>query len=236
MLKITLVVLLMASFFLYGLAVGYYQIFPFDKINKAKYLLSGKEPSEYTVVNEPDYLNKKTFFELKYQNDYDIVFIGDSLTGGSDWYDIFPNYTIANRGVRGDTTEGVLNRIDTIINTKAEKAFIMMGTNDINAHVNVENIIKNYKKILDNLEANNITPIVQSTLLTYGTPQERNKDINELNAELKAICLERDITYVDLNEYLSENGTLSDKFSYDGLHLNGQGYVLWAEAISKYIE
>ena len=232
---IVLVVLLTLVFFLYGLAVGYYRIFPFSQIVAAKNSIS-ESKQEKPFIATPDYLHKKTFFELDLRNGYDIVFIGDSITDNSDWYDFFPNQIVANRGIGNDTTTGVLNRMDTIVNTKAEKAFIMIGVNDIIGNMDVETIVDNYKKILDELQANSVVPIVQSTLLTYNRPEKQNQNINKLNAELKAICLERNIIYVDLNKHLSKNGMLSDEYSYDGLHLNGNGYSIWAKEISKYIE
>lgn len=235
MLKKILLTLIFITVFLYGLAIGHYKIFPFYEITAAKELILGSQPP-VSSMDSPHYLSKKSFFELNSQDDYDIVFIGDSITQRSDWYDIFPNQTIANRGISGDTTEGVLNRMDTIIDTKPEKAFLMIGTNDISVGVDVETIIENYIKILDELETNNITPIVQSTILTYDQPQERNENINKLNVKLKDICSDRNIAYVDLNPYLSENGMLSDEYSYDGVHLNGQAYVVWSKVISGYVE
>ncbi|QOD13543.1 G-D-S-L family lipolytic protein [Psychrobacter sp. 28M-43] len=234
MLKKIMLVLLFSVFFLYGLAVGHYNVFPFHQIVAAKHFISGPEP-EISFVATPYYLHKKTFFQLNSQDDYNIVFIGDSITDESDWYDIFPDQIIANRGISGDSTEGVLKRMDTITNTKAEKAFIMIGTNDIASDVDVETIIENYEKILDELEINKITPIVQSTLLTYNKTAERNENINKLNTKLKSVCLKRNITYVDLNPYLSENGMLSEKYSYDGLHLNGEGYAMWSKVILEYV-
>ncbi len=55
------------------------------------------------------------------------VMIGDSLTNYGEWHEIFPETSIVNRGIVGDTTYGVIRRLDSIINTKPDNAFIMLG-------------------------------------------------------------------------------------------------------------
>lgn len=224
---------LLAITFVYGLAVGHYRIFPFNAIYEAKNIVMGHTTTR--TFKEPGYTHKTSFFQLISQNDYDIVFIGDSITDGSDWYDIFPNKIIANRGISGDTTEGILKRMDTILNTNAEKAFVMIGTNDISRGTDIKTIFNNYVKILEQLKINNIEPIVQSTLFTYDNAQRDNKVISRLNKKLKDFCSEKNIIYVDLNVHLSKNERLINEYSNDGLHLNGQGYVIWAKAIKEYV-
>lgn len=234
MLKKVLLFIVLIIFFLYGLAVGHYHIFPFEQAKAAKNLISNSDHST-SFVKTPYYLHKTTFFELNHRDNYDVVFVGDSITDYSDWYDIFTGISIANRGIAGDTTTGILNRMNTITNTGAKQAFIMIGTNDISANENIDIVFNNYVEILHQLDANNIRPIVQSTLLTYDKPKTQNDTINQLNDRLKDYCSKVGITYIDLNKYLASNGKLESKYSYDGLHLNGQGYAVWSEVISKYI-
>lgn len=234
MLKKLLLLAAFIIFFLYGLAVGHYHIFPFEQVQTAKNFIS---KSDYTTsfIKTPSYLHKTTFFEINHRDEYDVVFVGDSITAGSDWNDIFTDISSANRGISGDTTAGVLNRMNTITNTKAKQAFIMIGTNDIMTNGDINVIFDNYVKILNEIQSKNIKPIVQSTLLTYNKPPSQNSTINQLNARLRDYCSEKGITYVDLNEHLSANGELDNKYSSDGLHLNGQGYAVWSKVISKYI-
>lgn len=217
--------------FIYGLTVGTYKIFPFSELNMIKDLVSSKaEPKSFET---PYYLHKTSFFKLKSQSDYDVVFIGDSITDGSDWYDVFPDLKVANRGINGDTTAGVLNRMDTILNTNAEKAFLMIGANDIGA-IDVEVILHNYVNILKQLKNSDIEPIVLSTLFTYNHVRD-NKIIRKLNTKLKILCSDLGITYVDLNVHLSIDGELNKDYSFDGIHLNGIAYSIWAKAIKDYI-
>lgn len=233
MLKKAIICSFMVLFFVYGLAVGVYKIFPFYEIQVVKKIIAGE--SELDNFENPYYLDRTSFFKLHAQRDYDVVFIGDSITDLADWNDLFPSLIIANRGISKDTTAGVLNRMDTIINTKAEKAFLMIGTNDIGKGINIEIIFNNYKEIIEKLKGNDIEPVILSVLYTYNNPKRDNKVIKNLNDNLKQLSSELDIPYVDLNTGLSKNGDLIRNYSNDGLHLNGSGYAVWVEAISAYI-
>jgi len=78
-----------------------------------------------------------SFYEQHGNHDYDIVFIGDSLTDSAEWEDLFPSSNIANRGIGGDRTNGVLKRMNSIYSTNASKAFIMLGINDLKFGSNI---------------------------------------------------------------------------------------------------
>jgi len=61
-----------------------------------------------------------------------IVFLGNSITeGGGDWNARFGVKNIVNRGISGDITEGVLDRLDEIIYYKPIAVFLLIGINDI---------------------------------------------------------------------------------------------------------
>lgn len=81
-----------------------------------------------SVIDRPYYQHKKQRFEY-YKTKADIVMVGDSITDGSEWHEMFPQLNIVNRGISGDTTVGVLNRLEGITQTQAKKAFIMIGVN-----------------------------------------------------------------------------------------------------------
>ena len=48
----------------------------------------------------------------------DIVFIGNSITNGAEWNELFPQKRVKNRGISGDTSEGVFDRLDAVVNVK----------------------------------------------------------------------------------------------------------------------
>jgi len=68
--------------------------------------VAASEPSSY-------WLEKKSFFET-FGSRAAVVMIGDSLTDGAEWGEMFPGTAVVNRGVDGDTTAGVLRRMEAI--------------------------------------------------------------------------------------------------------------------------
>ena len=57
----------------------------------------------------------------------DTVFLGDSITEGGSWHELFPESSVRNRGIGGVTTSGILARIDQIRHGKPGQIFLMIG-------------------------------------------------------------------------------------------------------------
>ena len=180
------------------------------------------------------YLRKKSFFECHGIN-ADIVMIGDSITEGAEWHELFEKHSIVNRGISGDTAEGILNRIDSIISTKAKKFFIMVGINDFKGGASVSMVYSNYKEIIKILNEKNMIPYIQSTVYAGERRSNLNVNISSLNKKLKKLSEKKGFVYIDLNSKLSSNYLLNKKYSEDDVHLNGEGYSVWKNIISKYI-
>lgn len=53
---------------------------------------------------------------------------------------------------------------------------------------------------------------------------------------MKKYAEDKNIEFIDLNKILSPNGFLDNKYTTDGIHLNGDAYVLWAKEIINYFE
>ena len=77
------------------------------------------------------YGQKVDFFRQVPIKPGDIVFVGDSLTEGARWDELFPDKPVINRGINADTVNGVLLRLDDIISGKPAKIFLLIGTNDL---------------------------------------------------------------------------------------------------------
>ncbi|MFT5422124.1 MAG: lysophospholipase L1-like esterase [Candidatus Endobugula sp.] len=227
----TVVILLVLSFS-YGVATVEYKVFPFDIL-----LVIKQTFIEKTLSNDHSYYShKKSLFEGYQHERYDVVFIGDSITDMAEWENLFPASKIANRGISGDTTGGVLQRMSSILSTKAEYAFIMIGINDFNRGVNSNLVYINYEKIVKTLVANNMNVYVQSTILVGDEFRHLNSNIKFLNDKLQVLAKNTPlVTYIDLNKRLSPNGDVDKSNSTDGIHLNAKAYSIWRDAIQLYI-
>ena len=187
------------------------------------------------------YYHKKEHFESLPNDENEIIFLGNSITDNAEWWELFADPRIKNRGIGGDDTDGILERIDEVTDSRPSKIFIMIGTNDLSNGKSVDYIIENYRKIIRRITGS--TPgtriYIQSVIPTDDALQytRRNSDIIMINARLREIAEVNAITYIDLFElFRLENNKLNPEYSVDGLHLNGKGYLIWKEAIRKYVE
>ena len=161
--------------------------------------------------------------------------VGDSITQDGSWHKLLMGYDIVNKGIAGDTSSGLLNRIDRLPHS-IEKAFIMIGINDLIWNKTIDHIFNNYIQILDRLKSKSITPVVQSTLYAGRESANGYNDYVEvLNSKLREYCKEENIQFIDLNDILSPYGQLDDRYTIDGIHLKDEAYIVWAEGIKSYL-
>ncbi len=174
----------------------------------------------------------------------EIIFLGNSITDGAEWFELFDNKRCHNRGISADVTEGVLLRLDAITRLKPAKIFIMIGVNDLSRNMTVEQITANYRKILERIKSEtpktkvyveSVLPVNPATGMALNHTN-RTEVIMELNGKLQAMAAEFGHTYIDLFSVMADaDNHLPGKYSIDGLHLTYEGYRVWVEAIKKYV-
>ncbi|MBO5715942.1 MAG: hypothetical protein J6S23_06075 [Clostridia bacterium] len=198
------------------------------------------------------YNNKVMSFAIQNTNlsKEQIVFIGDSITDLYPLDDYYADLDLAcyNRGIGGDTTQGVIDRLQvSIFDLKPSKIVLMIGTNDVNGGIPNDKIISNYKKILEEIKINQplvelyfMSVIPQNKILKQSSGidvTKNNKTINKINTEIEKLCEEYGHTYIDLYPaLLDENGYLRADCSDDGLHLNSTGFEIWTSLLKPCLE
>lgn len=190
------------------------------------------------------YEQKLSFFRAMPEAKSPIIFVGNSITDGAEWRELFPNKNILNRGISGDQSEGVLERLDEIIRNKPSKVFLLIGTNDIAKGVKNEDICNNIHKIVLNLkyESPNTKIYVQSILPLnmdfdkFPGHKKRFADIDLINSILESRADILGYTFININkEFTDDRGYLKAQYTNDGLHLMGEAYLHWAKIISRYL-
>ena len=190
------------------------------------------------------YYQKKSLFEILPDTKNEIIFLGNSITDGCEWSELFKNPNIKNRGISGDITDGVLFRLDEVVRSNPAKIFIMIGVNDLARNKSPEYILTNYSKILAAIkEKSPKTHVyVQSVLPVndefgmFGNHTSKSKEIKQVNEGLISMARNFDNTYIDLTETFSDNnGKLRKELTNDGLHLTAKGYLAWKDEIKKYL-
>ncbi|PTO89516.1 lysophospholipase [Vibrio splendidus] len=165
----------------------------------------------------------------------DLVMFGDSITEWAPWADIFRDVSMVNRGLAGDTTTGMLRRIDTTLNVKPKVVCFMAGINDLAQGYDVDHIYQNYIDMLKVWQENDIRILVQSTLYVGSKLQGLNPLVELLNTKISEYCSQQGIAFLDVNSVLSPNQLLSNEYSCDDLHLNAKAYQVWAEVLQPAI-
>lgn len=231
--KITLMLVAFLSV-VYGFALGKYQVFPYQQIAAIKKQMVEPPKPATDFVRSPYFESQVSYFSTNKLPRYDWVFVGDSMTERAYWHEFFTDVTVANRAIGGDITKGVLNRMDTIIDTKATLALLMIGVNDIGWGFEPVDIVKRQQQIIEQLQSAGMKVVVQSIILTDGKVYN-NQKIVDLNNRLKAYCKTQDVLFLDLNSHLAPDGFLQDNYSADGIHLSGPGYQVWQQQLKAFL-
>lgn len=186
------------------------------------------------------YDQKLSMFEQMPTPKKAIVWLGDSITDGGEWSELFPEYNTMNRGISSDNTFGVLYRLYEVVKRKPRKLFILIGINDIARSIPDEVILRNYRKMIDSIQLQSpATKIyVQSLLPTnnnftqFKNHQNKTEHVLSVNEGLRKLCTEKKITYINLYDaFLNAEGKLNEKYTNDGLHLTGEGYRHWKQVL-----
>lgn len=191
------------------------------------------------------YEQRASLFSLLETTPKDIIFLGNSITDGSEWCELFGNRNIKNRGISGDVSEGVLDRIETILKGKPEKIFLLIGVNDLANNIPVDTIVRNIEKIIDRVKSESpetkfylqsVLP-VNAALDKFKGHTSKQAEVKELNQKLKNLAYNKKIKYIDLYSHfvVGDTDNMDLKYTNDGLHLLGNGYIRWRDIILPYI-
>ena len=95
------------------------------------------------------YYQRATLFEELPVTSSDIIFLGNSITNGAEWAELFKNKHVKNRGISGDTSDRLLERLEcNALNISPKNLVILIGTNDIGIGLPTEYTLNNIKEIL----------------------------------------------------------------------------------------
>jgi lysophospholipase L1-like esterase len=184
------------------------------------------------------YEQKADFFRRYPIQPGDIVFLGDSITDGACWDEVFPGLPVKNRGINADTSQGVLRRLGEILRGQPAALFILIGTNDLPvfAYRTDDEILDTYTAILERCRAEApATRVYVQSILPRGRAYAHR--ITTLNARLAELAAQSGTTFIDLfPHFATPEGELRPEFTNDHLHLLAPGYACWAEILRPYVE
>ena len=169
----------------------------------------------------------------------DIVFLGDSITRGSNFHKRYPNKKIINLGLSGDTLSGMLTRVQTIKAFNPKQIFILGGINGL-TNLNIDKSIKTYSRLLKKIKSSiPDAKIYVQTVLPISKAKEKNicknKTIIIFNKMLSELATEYGVVFIDLHTSYFTDGVLNPELTVDGLHLYPFAYDKWENILDDYI-
>lgn len=175
------------------------------------------------------------------------ILVGDSL---SLWFpgELLPkDRNWLNQAISGETSNGLLKRLNLFDQTQPETIFVMIGINDLIRGVDDQVILENHRQMMSYLrQSHPQAKIFVQSILPHGgataTWEGKNKllaipnsRIQQLNQQLQSIAVKERVQYLDLYSlFVDQQGNIRQELTTDGLHLNPAGYLVWRTALQIY--
>lgn len=170
---------------------------------------------------------------LEYEGvEVDAVFLGDSLTEGCDLSYYYPEIIALNRGIGGDTTHGLLDRLEpSVFGVRTKAVVLLIGANNLKTMLNdYEDIVRAIKERLPESE------LIICSLTSMGGDWARNNALAiSNNVQIAMIAQKYGCSFVDLfNPLLNEEtGEIYESYTSDGGHLTPDGYSVITDCIKE---
>lgn len=190
------------------------------------------------------YARRATLFDLLPVYSSDIIMLGNSLTDGAEWNELFDNCHVKNRGIVGDIISGFFERLEPILKGQPRKIFIMGGVNDISHGVSADSIVSAMTQVVTTIQARcPKTEIYVQSMLPFNNDvrlwkllKGREQVVVDGNKGLESMCQRLGVTFINLYPlFVGENGKMKPEYTNDGLHLMGGAYLIWRDALLPYI-
>ncbi len=210
-------------------------------------LLAATLPSAVSASPRSEYWEQKvTLFNIIPVEPGDIVFLGNSITDGGEFSELFDDITIKNRGISSDVISGVMERLYQVVDHSPSKIFLLIGINDVSHNLSVDRLAEEYGKLVREIreKAPDTRLYIQSVMPInndfgrYRNLKGKESTVVRFNERIKEIASVNGAVYVDLWPALADpsTGKLKKEFTNDGLHLLGKGYKAWADAIRPLVK
>lgn len=197
-----------------------------------------KNPDIEQMIKE--YRDAKIKLYISENNEYDdyevdVAFLGDSLTDGYDVKSYYPDYLVVNRGIGGDTTFDLENRLQVSLYDLKPKVIVMLiGANNFKTMFdNYENILKGFQQHVPN------SKVILLSLTSMSKEWGKNNNIaKENNIKIQQLAIKYNYEFIDLYNPLLNPTTneIYEEYTTDGGHLTPKGYEVLTKCITPVIK
>ena len=199
------------------------------------------EKPKYTEL----YYQRASLFDALGVDSTDIVFLGNSLTHGCEWHELFGMPNIKNRGINGDIVEGIQERLASVTAGKPRKIFLLCGVNDVSHNLTADSIVTALSDLIGRIRreipgtrlyVESLLPI-NNSFGRYKAIAGKEEVIREINAKLEPVVKAHGATWINVNPaFADSDGNLRRELTNDGLHLLAPGYIIWRELLEPYVK
>lgn len=175
-------------------------------------------------------------------NNFDLCFLGDSIT--QEWpgdllNQHFGKHRPANFGIGGDRAENVLFRLQNgeLDDTTPKLIVVLLGINNLGMGNTPGEAALGVSLVLRKLRST----VPEARILLLGVFPTRKADneikIREVNDYLAKMDDGKMIRYLNINaKFMDKDGKLRSDLFRDEVHLNRNGYAIWAENTKAAVE
>lgn len=200
-------------------------------------------PLETHKLFSEHYYQRKALFESQLDTQNEIIFLGNSITEGGNWKNLFPGKNAVNRGISGDVTDGILARLEEVVSSQPSKIFLLVGTNDLARGKDINYVLDHTIRIIEVIKRKSpdteiflqsILPVNPNVGEKFSGHKSNHQKIMETNARLEELTEKLNVEFIDLHKAMSnKNKYLKSKYTHDGLHLSEKGYLKWKKILKK---
>lgn len=170
-----------------------------------------------------------------------IVFAGNSITNMHAWFEAFGSHQdVIGRGNSGGMATEILEHLESYIDSKPSKLFLMIGTNDISSGTAYAKTARDIQTICKRvrLESPETEVYIQTILPRSANAKPDFELCNDILRQFVADLNDSKVHLVDLSEVMAPMGDNAKRNTWtcwDGLHPRSIGYSAWCHYIQDLV-
>lgn len=196
-------------------------------------------PVSSMPAKKPNYWSRRrALFALSRIETAPVVMLGDSLTERAQWSEISGCRLVANRGIGGDDSAGLLRRTEDVTRLKPAAVFIMIGINDILSGTPTGTIASNVEQVVGLLTERGARVYLTQVLPVRDSFRkgEVNRKVDELSEAYRRLGELPHVSLIDFRAAMrGPSGGIRQQYTTDGVHLSPAGYRVWRDAVAPII-
>jgi len=191
------------------------------------------------------FLTLSTFSKVQAQDEFTILFLGDSLTEGLglDVEQAFPNLVderlqaegynyinIINAGISGSTSASALERMQWYVRSQPDLVILALGANDGLRGLSVENMKNNLAATIEFSQANGVKVALTGMLTPPNMGEEYTSSFAQVFPDL---AKEYGLDFMPF--LLQDVAGIAELNQADGIHPNVEGSKIVAENVYQFL-